>query len=382
VRAAPGALDLRGRRAEADSAEALAGDEHAVLREQGGCEREQAHRRARVTVVYDRIAALELDVDGYALERRELQVSSDFTRVTTTIVIRGRGTEGRGEDVTYTAEDHDAFPADLPLAGTRSFDEHSQLLDGCELFGRGPSMPAYRDYRRWAFESAALDLALRQNATTLGDVLGREYRPVRFVVSTRQEIEPWLDANPELEFKLDPTSDWTDERMRVLASLGRIRVLDFKGQYKGTPVDQPPDARLYSAVVSIFPDDVVLEDPALTDETRAALRGTEDRWSWDAPIHSLADVHALEREPRWLNIKPSRFGTVARLLETIGWCEQNGVRMYGGGQFELGVGRDQIQTLASLFYADGPNDVAPGVYNEGAARAGLPGSPLESPRAF
>ena len=46
--------------------------------------------------------------------------------------------------------------------------------------------------------------------------------------------------------------------------------------------------------------------------------------------------------------------------------------MYGGGQFELGPGRRQIQKLASVFYADGPNDVAPSEYNDGPAREGLP----------
>jgi len=53
--------------------------------------------------------------------------------------------------------------------------------------------------------------------------------------------------------------------------------------------------------------------------------------------------------------------------------------MYGGGQFELGVGRRHIQVLASLFYADGPNDVAPSEYNAGEPRPGLPQSPLPSP---
>jgi hypothetical protein len=33
--------------------------------------------------------------------------------------------------------------------------------------------------------------------------------------------------------------------------------------------------------------------------------------------------------------------------------------MYGGGFGELGVGRHQIQYLASLFHPDTPNDVAP-----------------------
>jgi hypothetical protein len=53
--------------------------------------------------------------------------------------------------------------------------------------------------------------------------------------------------------------------------------------------------------------------------------------------------------------------------------------MYGGGQFELGYGRGQIQALASLFYADAPNDVAPADYNLGDPRPGLPASPLEPP---
>ena len=44
-------------------------------------------------------------------------------------------------------------------------------------------------------------------------------------------------------------------------------------------------------------------------------------------------------------------------------ARQEGIELYGGGQFELGVGRGQIQILAALFSADGPNDVAPGGYN-------------------
>ena len=67
------------------------------------------------------------------------------------------------------------------------------------------------------------------------------------------------------------------------------------------------------------------------------------------------------------------------LLRTIEACEERGIRMYGGGQYELGPGRPQIQRLASVFYPDGPNDVAPSEYNEGGPRAGLPQSPLDPP---
>ena len=83
--------------------------------------------------------------------------------------------------------------------------------------------------------------------------------------------------------------------------------------------------------------------------------------------------------PRFLNIKPSRFGSLERLLAAIADAGERGITLYGGGQFELGIGRDEIQALASLFYADAPNDVAPGGYNEPAPRAGLRASPLAPP---
>ncbi len=77
--------------------------------------------------------------------------------------------------------------------------------------------------------------------------------------------------------------------------------------------------------------------------------------------------------------RPSRFGTLRGLLECIEACEARDIQMYGGGQFELGPGRRQIQRLASVFYADAANDVAPSEYNEGPANAGLPRSPLPPP---
>jgi hypothetical protein len=314
---------------------------------------------------YDKVAGLPLTVEDFRSERRQAAVSSEFTRVTTTVVLEGEGRTGEGEDVTYEAAEHDDFP-ELRERGASTLDELSQLL---EAYG-------FSDYRRWAFESAALCLALRQRGTSLGRVVGREYAPVRFVVSTRLEMRTWLDLYPEMEFKLDPTSEWTAERMHETASAGRVRVLDLKGQYHGTAVDQAPDPDLYRAVVENFPE-AIIEDPALTDGTRAALRGAESRLSWDAPIHSVSDIEA--RDPRYVNIKPSRFGTVRRLLDAIDYCNARRITMYGGGQFELGPGRLQIQALASLFYADSPNDVAPSAYNVGGPRPGLAQSPLPAP---
>jgi L-alanine-DL-glutamate epimerase-like enolase superfamily enzyme len=326
-------------------------------------------------VLFAPLADLPIHVERYRVERLRHEVTSGFVRVTTLVVMEGGGHEGVGEDVTYTAEDHDAFPEHLPLTGRRGLAEQSQILDGRDLFGSPPQQEAARDYRRWAFESAALDLALRQAGSTLGAALGREPRPVRFVLSTRAAIDGWLDVDPTLEFKLDAEASWDEPLIAKLAATGRVRVVDLKAYYTGTPVDLGADPVLYRRLADGLPD-TVIEDPALTPECREALSTALDRLSFDAPIHSLADLDALELSPRWLNIKPSRFGTVERLLECIEACEQRGIRMYGGGQFELGHGRRQIQALASVFYPDAANDVAPAEYNLGGPRAGLPPSPL------
>ncbi|MEN3310825.1 MAG: hypothetical protein V7645_154 [Actinomycetota bacterium] len=326
---------------------------------------------------WDELRGLELNIEDFGTERKSVDVSTQFTRVTTTVVLGGEGEHGRGEDVTYTAEDHDWFP-DLTPPGRTTLGELAAQLEGLRLFEAEPKMGASADYRRWAFESAALDLALRQNDLSFGAAVGREYRPLRFVVSTRGDAFAWLQHNPKLELKLDPENDWERPFMERLAATGRVRVLDFKAYYTGTPVDVVPDPALYRTAVELFPD-AVLEDASLDGECGAVLQGQEGRMSFDAPIHSVADVRALPVDPGWLNIKPSRFGTTERLSECIEHCATNGIRMYGGGQFELGVGRRHIQVLASLFYPEGPNDVAPREYNMGEPRPALPQSPLPPP---
>ncbi|MFB6281618.1 MAG: hypothetical protein ABEH40_06335, partial [Haloferacaceae archaeon] len=133
--------------------------------------------------LYDRLADLPLVVEGESRARRERDTSSGFTRVTTVVSLAGDGAVGRGEDVSYDAPDHDRLAAAPPfdLAGEYTFDEFSARLDGIDLFPEPPERAASRHYRRWAYESAALDLALRQADTDLAAALGRQRDPVRFV---------------------------------------------------------------------------------------------------------------------------------------------------------------------------------------------------------
>ncbi|GAB3676263.1 enolase-like domain-containing protein [Halopiger thermotolerans] len=348
---------------------------------------------------YDQIADLSLEIDAVETKRLERETSSDFTRVTTEFTLSGPSlddggtTVGRGEDVTYETADHDRLAeAGLPdLAGEYTIASFSERLADLDLFpGGAPDREVFRNYRRWGLESAALDLALRQNGIDLASAFDRSLEPVRFVASTRLGDPPTVDrlerlraANPDLEFKLDPTPEWDAALVEdIVDAVGRdaVRILDLKGHYEGTEVDTPPEPALYELVLEAFPE-AVIEDPALTDETRHLFEDSavRERVSWDAPIHGLADVEALPWEPEWLNVKPSRFGSLESLLETIAYCRERDIAMYGGGQFELGVGRGQLQLLAALYYPDSPNDVAPGAYNDPDVADGLPGSPLEPP---
>ena len=92
------------------------------------------------------------------------------------------------------------------------------------------------------------------------------------MLSTRAEIGPWLEFDPQLEFKLDPEPTWDEPLIAMLAASGRVRVLDFKAYYTGTPVDVVPDPVLYRMLAERFPD-AVIEDAALDDECREALSG-------------------------------------------------------------------------------------------------------------
>lgn len=340
-------------------------------------------------MLYDHVSDLEIRIEDYDLEHRERDTSSGFTRATTVVALYGDDKTGRGEDVTYDNDAHETFrgaDVDFPITGEYTLDEFSAQLSEVDFFlGSEPNQSIFRNYRQWAFESAALDLALRQADTNLADRLGRTYDPVRFVVSTRLEEPPtgdrvldWLDRNPELEFKLDPTSDWSADVVDRLAATDAVRTLDIKGQYHGTMVDQPADPELYERVVEGFPE-ALIEDPELNDETIPLFEGEEARVTWDYPIRGVETVRDLPWKPEWLNIKPSRFGSVQSLFDTIEYCREHDIRMFGGGQFELGVGREHIHAVASLFYPDAPNDVAPKAYNEPDPSGELPPSPLAPP---
>jgi L-alanine-DL-glutamate epimerase-like enolase superfamily enzyme len=342
---------------------------------------------------WDKLASLPVEVESYGFEALELVFGEQFTRHTTLITLYGGGEEGVGEDVVYDGEDHFAMRKagpNLPIAGSWTIGSLSDHLAELDLFPtRAPERDDFRLYRRWAFESAALDLGLRQAGRSLPEQLDRELSPLNYVVSMRlggapggdqpetsERLIDVLGRYPRTRFKLDPTNNWTDELIAELVATGAVDSLDLKGQYKGTPVDVDTDPELYRKVAEAFPD-AWLEDPDINEETRPVLEPHRHRITWDAPIHSVDDILALDWKPRTVNIKPSRVGSLFELCRAYDFCEAEGIGAYGGGQTELGVGRDHIQYLAAVFHPDTPNDVAPSGFNQPRVPDGLPQSPLE-----
>ena len=298
----------------------------------------------------DRYARLPLVVADVEVTPLERPAAGDGARRTALVKLRGRGKEGCGEEVTFQEADliTDAPSAELFL-GVATLADLWARLDGAELFEREPRHDVVRSYRRWAFEAAALDLALRQAERSLVDVVGRAPRRVRFVVSPPRAL---LRSFPGARLKIDATD---------LEPGLPVDVVDFKGMGNEALVER---AR------TLYPD-ALLEDPPYHLE--------DARVSWDIGIRSADDVAALQSRPAAINVKPARLGSVRALLELYEHCAADGIAVYGGGQHELGPGRTQIQLLAALFHPDAPNDVAPGGYNDAAPPADLPPSPLSVP---
>lgn len=335
---------------------------------------------------YARLADLPVVIDNCTLSQDSLDTSSGFTRTTTVFTLEGEGVIGRGEDVTYDTEHHEALTdgTQFDVTGSYTVDSFSEHVENIGLFPDGePTQSIFRNYRRWALESAALDLALKQAETSLGVQLGRPYEPVNFIVSTRlgeppsaNRLHALRDLHSDLEFKLDPTSDWTAALLDELDAIGGIRVLDLKGLYSGTEVDQGADPVLYEQILERFPNALV-EDPAIDESTRPLLERHKDRITWDYPITGIASIRELPWEPHWLNIKPSRFGSLRALFDTLDYCAANEIELFGGGQFELSIGRGHLHSIASLFYPHSPNDIAPRSYHSAEVAADAPAPPLQ-----
>src|SRR5213076_3357039 len=181
-------------------------------------------------LLWARLARLPLVVEGCEYERLHAVLAYEFDRITTHVRLVGLGVDGLGEDVSVFREDgtalHETRPA-LPLEGEWTLAGFCEHLATLGLWPEPPEWEGALRFRRWAFESAALDLALRQAGHSLHDVLGLEPQRVRFVNSLGLGKEPSIEPvrrrlarSPGVLFKLDAEATWPPALVDAVAATG------------------------------------------------------------------------------------------------------------------------------------------------------------------
>src|SRR5215217_5066091 len=198
--------------------------------------------------LWPRFAALPLVIEACEYDRLHAVLAYEFERFTTHVRLVGAGADGLGEDVSVFREDgttlHERRPS-LALEGEWTLAGFCDHLATLELWPEPPEWEGALRFRNWAFESAALDLALRQAGRALHDVLGLEPQPVRFVNSLSLGKEPSFEPlrrrlarSPGVRFKLDAEATWAPALVDQVAATGAVDTIDFKGHY-GFEVEDP-----------------------------------------------------------------------------------------------------------------------------------------------
>jgi len=232
--------------------------------------------------LWPRLAGLPLVIEACEYDRLHAVLAYESERITTHVRLVGAGVDGLGEDVSVFREDgttlHETRPA-LPLEGEWTLAGFCERLATLALWPEPPEWEGALRFRRWAFESAALDLALRQAGRPLHDVLGLKPQPLRFVNSLGLGEEPSIEPvrrrlarSPGVRFKLDAEATWPQALVDEVAATGAVDTIDFKGQYGIEVEDSEALGALYDRVIRAFPD-AYLEDPHALPEIAQRLEG-------------------------------------------------------------------------------------------------------------
>lgn len=300
----------------------------------------------------ERLAALPLRVADFSVELGSVPVAGFYEgapRPRGIALLAGAGERGRGECVAWTPEEQRAFEAAcgrLSLPGSSTVGDVSRLLQA-ELDD---------PYHRAAVEGAAIDLALRQASTNPFELAGRPASPVVFCWSIGRggdplgRVDELLRRAPEARVKIDvPADGWSEDEWARLAASGRVVVVDFKRD--GAPAQV--------ALAHRFLPDAWLEDPpaqVITTDPGGAWRS---RVALDGYVLAAVDLVSPEIPPAAVNLKAPRVGGWLETLRCLEECRRRGLAAYVGGMFEVDAGRRQARVIASLFTADGWNDLAP-----------------------
>lgn len=308
-----------------------------------------------------RLAGLPVVVEAGSVELGSVPVPGYYggrPRPSGLVSLAGAGHVGRGENVDWTPQEQDRFarvaeelvPRLAPRPATTVGALYAVLQAAVE-----------HPHHRAAIEAAAIDLALRQAGTDLFELAARPPRPIRFCWSIgREEVERdgplsavdrLLDRSGDARVKLDcPRDGWPEAVWKALAGTRRVVIVDFKRDGSWGSVEAA-----HRHLPTAWLEDPPLEDPRESVRSRPRL----DRVALDGYVTTAADLDDPPLPPAAVNVKAPRVGGVLEALGCFGRCARAGWATYVGGMFEVDAGRRQARVLASLFSADGWNDLAP-----------------------
>jgi hypothetical protein len=333
--------------------------------------------------LWPRLAGLPLVIEACEYERLHAVLAYEFERITTRVRLVGAGVDGLGRTSPFR-EDGTALHETrrtLLLEGEWTLAAFCEHLETLELWPEPPEWDGALRFRRWAFESAALDLALRQAGHSLHDVLGLEPKPVRFVNSLGLGKEPSIEplrrrslARPACASS--STRRRPGRRRSSMRSRRRARSTRSTSRASTASSSRIPrrSVRCTTTFTRPFPTPIwrtrTTSPRELSGSATSSSACPMTRRS-EAPTTS-----ARRRSP------PALSTSSPRASAACASCSRSTHAVHGtNGRYMAVVwpswaGHGQIQLFAALFHADAPNDVAPSGYNEEDPPGDLPASPL------
>jgi hypothetical protein len=335
--------------------------------------------------LWPRLAELPLVIEACEYERLHAVLAHEFERITTHVRLTGAGADGLGEDVSIFREDgtslHETRP-ELPLAGEWTLGGFCDQMATLTLFPEPPEYEGALRFRNWAFESAALDLALRQAGRPLHDGArpGAPAGALRQLARPRQgaldrAAAPAARPLPRRALQARRGGDLGAGARRRGRGHRRGRHDRLQGPLRLRGRGSGGAGALYDHVLAAFPD-AYLEDPHDLPESRERLGDHLERVSYDSPIRSADDIGATPLAARVVNVKPSRIGSLRALFDVYARCAREG-------------GRCTAAAWASWAWAAGRSSCSPRCSTRRAQRRGaerlqrgrpggeLPASPLQ-----
>ncbi len=188
--------------------------------------------------LWPRLAELPLVIEACRYDRLHAVLAHESERITTHVRLAGEGTDGLGEDISILREDgtalHETRPS-LGLEGEWTLAGFCDHLATLELWPEPPEWEGALRFRNWAFESAALDLALATAARCTTCSAGAAAGALRQLARPRQGAvvrasAPAARPLPRRALQARREATWAPALVDQVAATGAVDTIDDGGR--------------------------------------------------------------------------------------------------------------------------------------------------------